>query len=114
MTSYTIGITTSSGLLTVRLEGEFDADAMPELRARLASVGRATPPVLSFDFTRASYVGLSAIGALLVARARAQNAQVGVITPGAPRPFYRLMDATDRAGIFRPPAEPGNRLAPTC
>ena len=113
MADYTIGITTNSRLLTVQLEGELDADAMPELRATLASVGRATPPVLSFDFTRASYVGLSAIGALLVARARAQHAQVGVITPGAPRPFYRLMAAADRAGTFRPPAEPAYWRAPT-
>ena len=104
--TFSIGTTTVSGLLTVRLEGQIDSEAMPQLRGALALVGRTRPPVLSFDFTSASFIGLSAMGALLVARATALQALVGVITPGAPRAFYRLMDATDRVGLLVPPPHP--------
>ena len=100
--SHTIAVTTRGGLLTVRLSGEIDSEAMSDLRGALASVSRSTPPALSFDFTPSSFVGLSAMGALLVARGRAQKAQVGVITPGASRAFYRLMDFADRSALFGP------------
>jgi hypothetical protein len=40
---------------------------------------------------------------------RARKAKVGVITPGAPRSFHSLMDATDRVDLFGPPTMPAHQ-----
>ncbi|WP_369138088.1 STAS domain-containing protein [Modestobacter versicolor] len=107
--AHAIDLSARRRLLIVRLTGEIDSAAMPDLRAALASASRLSPPTLSLDFTATTYVGLSALGALLVARATAMSADVDVLTPGAPGSFRRLTESTSWTGLIGRPADPAAR-----
>ncbi len=84
--------------LSVRLSGEIDTLAMPALRRALAGAALA-PGALSLDVTAVTFLGLSAIGALLVARAAALRGHDDVAVVGAPRVLQRMTDRVDHVGL---------------
>jgi anti-anti-sigma regulatory factor len=75
-----------------------DGEAVPQLRQVLATARQLKPPALTLDLTAASYVSLSAMGALLVARSGALDARAVVLMPGVSGQFRRLLTRLDLAG----------------
>ena len=87
----------------VRLSGEIDLRAMPELRRTLAAaVGRGGAG-WTVDVTDVTFLSLSAMGAVLLARAAGSRAHGDVTLTGASRCFQSLMDHVDRVGLLGAP-----------
>jgi anti-anti-sigma factor len=92
--------------LTLGLSGEIDTSATPELRRTLAEAAARKPRTLIIDVTQTTFLGLSAIGALLVGRAAALHAHTDVSVTGAGRTLNALMDHVDSTGPLRAAAVP--------
>ncbi|CCH88521.1 antisigma-factor antagonist [Modestobacter italicus] len=95
---YSINVTANSGRVTIQLCGEVDKEAVPQLQAALAAALSAAPDSLRIDLTEIPYLSLSAMGAILAARARAARAHTDVVIPDPPRVLRKFMDLVDPDG----------------
>ena len=55
----------SDGVTTLKLSGEIDLHASPELRARLLACAKAKSPCLLLDFTEVAYIDSSGLATLI-------------------------------------------------
>jgi anti-anti-sigma factor len=81
----------------LRLEGELDLAAAPELRKRLDEFdGR----LLVLDFTRVTFIDSAVLKELLRARVELTERSVRLVLAGVPAPVRRLLDLTRTSELF--------------
>ena len=56
---------TAEGLTTLKISGEIDLQASPELRANLLACAKAKEPCLLLDFTEVAYIDSSGLATLI-------------------------------------------------
>ena len=55
----------TNGVSTLKLIGELDLHAVPELRAQFLAFASAKPPILLVDFSEATYIDSSGLAVLI-------------------------------------------------
>ena len=100
MIPFDVSIETSGSTATLRLTGELDIAAAPNLRDRvvhLISEGRAH---LVFECSGLGFIDSTGLGVLIGARARALAANGSVAIAGAKPSLRRLLAVTGVDGLF--------------
>jgi anti-anti-sigma factor len=85
------------GTGVLRLEGELDIAAAPELRARFDEVAGET---LVVDFARVTFIDSAVLKELLRGRAELAERGVRLVLAGVPTPVRRLLDLTRTSELF--------------
>lgn len=90
--------TTEDGRLVVRLSGDLDLTARPELTERV--VRRVTTDLagVTVDMGAVTFCDSSGLGGLLDIRRAAGDAGVEMVLRNVPRPVARILDLTDVDG----------------
>ncbi len=96
--SFQIEDTTEDGRLVVRLSGDLDLVARPELTERV--VARVTDDLagVTIDLENVTFCDSSGLGGLLDIRRAAGEAGVHMALRNVPRPVARVLDLTDVDG----------------
>jgi anti-anti-sigma factor len=100
MTPFQVTIETTPAAATLRLSGELDTTAAPDLRdqiVQLVSEGRSR---LLFDCSMLEFIDSTGLGVLIGARARALAANGSVELLGVSAALRRLLVVTGIDGLF--------------
>jgi anti-anti-sigma factor len=104
MTSFKLASDTQGSAATLRLQGDLDVAAAPDLRAtvvNLISEGRTT---IVFDCSQLDFIDSTGLGVLIGARARCLAANGSVELTGVKPALQRLLAVTGIESLFLAPA----------
>ncbi|WP_425553531.1 STAS domain-containing protein [Dactylosporangium salmoneum] len=93
---------TRRGVVQVRVAGELDAAACPQLRAALAAAAAADPSLLELDLGGVTFCSGTAVAELCAAERRLAIVGGGVVVAAASRPVRRLLDLLGLGRLLHP------------
>ena len=100
MTPFDVTIETTAPAATLRLTGELDAAAAPDLRDRIVQLISEGRSRLVFDCSQLHFIDSTGLGVLIGARARALAANGSVELLGVSAALRRLLVVTGIDGLF--------------
>lgn len=100
MTPFDVTIETTAHAATLRLIGELDAAAAPDLRDQIVQLISEGRPRLVFECSQLGFIDSTGLGVLIGARARALAANGSVELMGVSAATRRLLVVTGIDGLF--------------